>query len=492
MLLLYRLCNGRRRWRLGRILLQLVLRLEGGGMYSATARQIMRESHGVAIGPLSYGHCFDPAVIPPGVQIGNYVSIAPNARFFVQNHPLDTISTHPVFYEDSPGVAETNCLPPGQLVVGHDVWIGYNAVVTPGCSRIGNGAVIAAGAVVTKDVPDYAVVAGNPAQVLRSRLPEESQAVLQASRWWEKGPAAAKLMSHTLPITSPEGETKAAIASVIIPAHNEASVIRRCLDGLLANSLPGEVEIIVVGNGCDDDTCDIARGYGDPVRVLETPAASKVEALNMGDRTACYFPRFYVDADVQIDIDAIRATVRTLSRSGVKAASPRVEWDLRHRGWAVKSFYRVWALQPYFDDGRLGSGVYALNEAGHERLSQFPDVTADDEYVRQLFEPSERRTAPGNSFLVTPPATLGDLVRIKTRSRRGTQQLKQHFAALNRDARQRRWAFAMRLAVRIHLWPSAIVYFAVVAMTLVKARQSRHMDHKTVWERDRSSRRVVA
>jgi hypothetical protein len=76
-------------------------------------------------------------------------------------------------------------------------------------------------------------------------------------------------------------------------------------------------------------------------------------------------------------------------------------------------------MQPYFDDGRLGSGVYALNSEGHKRLQKFPDITADDEYVRQLFSSSERATAFGSSFLVTPPRRLADLVRIKTRSRRG-------------------------------------------------------------------------
>ncbi len=426
----YRCLNCSRRWRIGRLFIHLAQRLEGGAMRSATARRIMADFHGVQIGALSYGNCFDPAVVPPGVRIGNYVSIAPNARFFVQNHPLDGLSTHPVFYERIPGIAETNQLTPGNLDIGHDVWIGYNAVVTPGCKRIGNGAVVAAGAVVTKDVPDFAVVAGNPARVLRTRMTEDQRRAVASSEWWNLPSEAAQNLEYAFSrLNDPTKGTENCIASIIIPAHNEAAVIGRCLRGLLADSLPGEIEIVVVANGCNDETCDIARGFGNAVRVLETPTASKVVALNMGDRTASHFPRFYVDADVQLSIDAVRESCRLLSQGdGILAASPRPVWDLKHSNWAVRCFYHVWRFQPYFDDGRLGSGVYALNAEGHERLQKFPGVTADDEYVRQLFAPSERATARGSSFLVTPPTGLSELVHIKTRSRRGNWQLPHPYA----------------------------------------------------------------
>lgn len=490
-LMVYKLLNCGRRWRVGRLLIQFAMRLEGGAMRSTTARRIMSEFHGVEIGVLSYGNCFDPAVIPPGVRIGNYVSIAPNARFFVQNHRLDSLSTHPVFYEETPGIAKTNRLAPGTLEIGNDVWVGYNAIVTPGCKRIGNGAVVAAGAVVTKDVPDYAIVAGNPARVVRSRMSEHQRSAATHCEWWELAPRAAKNFEYAFNRSVGEHANKS-IASIIIPAHNEASVLGRCLSNLLTGTLPGELEIIVVANGCNDKTCEVAREFGDAVRVLETPAASKVEALNIGDRTASHFPRFYVDADVQISIEAVRETCQLLDRDGVLAASPKLSWDLSQSSLGVKCFYHVWRLQPYFDDGRLGSGVYALNSEGHKRLHKFPDVTADDEYVRQLFKPAERATAFGSSFLVTPPSSLLDLVKIKTRSRRGTQQLKEHVVTLQHDARRRRWGFARRLAIRPHLYIPALVYFGVALATSFKAHFSRHLNHNSLWERDVSSRRLSA
>ena len=181
---LYRVLNCQRHWRLARVLIAMAHRLEGGAMRSATSRRWLAEYHGVEIGAFSYGECFDPALVPPGVRIGRYVSVARGVRLFTQNHPLERLSTHPFFYEAEPGHAASGDLPPGRLEIGNDVWIGCNAIVTPGCHRIGHGVVIGAGAVVTRDVPDFAIVAGNPARRLRDRFSPEVVAQVLATEWW--------------------------------------------------------------------------------------------------------------------------------------------------------------------------------------------------------------------------------------------------------------------------------------------------------------------
>ena len=111
---------------------------------------------------------------------------------------------------------------------------------------------------------------------------------------------------------------------MIVPAHNEGALIGRTLRTMLTGHKPNELEIVVVCNGCRDDTAAVARAVGPPVRVLETPQASKSLALNLGDASASGWPRLYVDADVLIDLPSLRATVAALE-NGALAAAPRPE-----------------------------------------------------------------------------------------------------------------------------------------------------------------------
>lgn len=188
----YRLLGCPRRRRLGAIVLDLIQRLEGGACFSKTARRLLAEHHGVEIGDYSYGPCLVPGVFPRGVKIGSYVSIGPGVRVFPRNHPLDGFSTHPFFYEPEFGVVAADATPEGTLTIGHDVWIGGGAIVTPGCRTIGDGAVIGAGSVVTRDVPAYAIAVGNPARVIRYRMDEEVAQSLSASQWWTSNPGLAQ------------------------------------------------------------------------------------------------------------------------------------------------------------------------------------------------------------------------------------------------------------------------------------------------------------
>lgn len=92
---------------------------------------------------------------------------------------------HPFFYNKHLGFVKEDTIPDFRLEIGHDAWLGANTIVTPRCRRIGHGAVVGAGSVVTSDVPDFAIMAGNPAKLLRYRFSEEVRARVLASRWWE-------------------------------------------------------------------------------------------------------------------------------------------------------------------------------------------------------------------------------------------------------------------------------------------------------------------
>lgn len=125
-------------------------------------------------------------------DIGRYCSIAQNVLSTSGTHPSrDWVSTHPVFYSPtcSCGKSYVNSLlfeeNTPRTVIGNDVWIGAGAVILGGI-KIGDGAIIAAGAVVTKDVPPYAVVGGVPAKLIRYRFEEAEIKALLEIKWWDK------------------------------------------------------------------------------------------------------------------------------------------------------------------------------------------------------------------------------------------------------------------------------------------------------------------
>ena len=278
--------------------------------------------------------------------------------------------------------------------------------------------------------------------------------------------------------------------SVVIAAYNEDEVIGRCLDALLSTARPTELEIVVVCNGCTDRTAEVARAYGDGVRVIETPIASKTAALNLGDDAASGFPRLYVDADVTLPLASVRRIAGRLAEPDALAAAPTMQVDLRGSSLAVRAYYRVWTRLPYVREGMIGVGVYALSEDGRRRFEAFPDVIADDGYVRALFDASERVCVDDAPVRVYAPKRFSDLVRIKTRSRLGRYELGQRFPDLMaRERGTKSYSDAVRtLVVLPWLWPAAFVYAAVQVKTRWRARRQLASLDTYVWERDPSSR----
>lgn len=125
------------------------------------------------------------------LKIGKFCSIACGAKFLFTsgNHSMQSLSTYtfPIFYEEW-GLDAKDIRSAwdnkGDIVIGNDVWIGYEAVILSGVT-VGDGAIVGARAVVTKDVPPYTIVAGVSAHPIRKRFDEEVIAKLQALRWWD-------------------------------------------------------------------------------------------------------------------------------------------------------------------------------------------------------------------------------------------------------------------------------------------------------------------
>lgn len=123
-------------------------------------------------------------------QIGRFTAIANHVRIGAPNHPMDRASQHrftycPEYYDaqaerDNGFFADRRA---DRVIIGNDVWIGHGVIVLPGL-KVGDGAVLAAGAVVTKEVPPYTIVGGVPAKVIRARFAADIAAQLQAIAWW--------------------------------------------------------------------------------------------------------------------------------------------------------------------------------------------------------------------------------------------------------------------------------------------------------------------
>jgi acetyltransferase-like isoleucine patch superfamily enzyme len=150
----------------------------------------LADRRGFDIGDYSYGR---PKVRFPEsgakLSIGRYCSIADGVEILLGgNHRTDFVTTYPfwampdVWPEAAGGEAFHGTK--GDVVIGHDVWLGSQCMILSGVT-IGTGAVVAARAVVTRDVPPYAIVGGNPAKVIRMRFDAGTVERLLASRWWD-------------------------------------------------------------------------------------------------------------------------------------------------------------------------------------------------------------------------------------------------------------------------------------------------------------------
>lgn len=274
----------------------------------------------------------------------------------------------------------------------------------------------------------------------------------------------------------------AALASVVIPAHNEEAVIGRCLDTLLAGTEPDELDIVVVANACTDATAVAAKRAG--VRVLETPIGGKPHAIRLGDEACVTFPRVYLDADVELSVASVRALVAALERPGVLAAAPVPEWDLRGAGRVARRVHRVHDALMAPSRALAGVGVYVLGERGHERAFPLPDLISDDGWVHRSFTAGERAAVPEARSVVRPARTVRAHLRRRVRVRLGNREL----ATLGKPAAegQLRLGSLAALVRRGTVGPlDAACYLGVLVADRFLARTRRGA---TPWSRDVSSR----
>jgi hypothetical protein len=281
------------------------------------------------------------------------------------------------------------------------------------------------------------------------------------------------------------------LGSVVIPAMDEGLVIRRCLDALFEGLAPGSVDVVVVCNGCADDTAAQAGSSGHPVRVLELGVASKPAALRAGDAAALAFPRIYLDADVVLPGVAARVLLERL-QSGAIAGRPPIRYDSVGASVLVRSYYRARSRVPAVLGSLWGAGVYGLSAEGRSRFGEFPDLVGDDLWVDRLFDPREIEIVDCATVVVTVPRRSGDLSRLLRRTYRGKAE-----TAPDQDSRARQTTPSTlrdlgRLAAAgpgAALDAATYCAFAAGArLSLAVAQAAGAPPARAPWERDDSSR----
>jgi hypothetical protein len=282
-----------------------------------------------------------------------------------------------------------------------------------------------------------------------------------------------------------------AVISVVVPAHNEARVIGRLLGRLVTATGRTDLDIVVVANGCGDDTAAVAASFGPAVRVLTLPRASKRAALDAGDELAKGYPRIYVDADVELTADDVAALAAALRSPGILACAPERAVDLTGRPLLVRWYYDAWTRLPQVRRGLFGRGVLAVSEAGHERLASLPPLLADDLACSLAFAPDERSIVTQATALVHAPRTLPDLVRRRIRAALTVTQLERTAGSPASTARTRPADLAAIARNEPRLAP-AVAFFLLLALgARLGAWRALRRDDYSNWLRDDSSRSLL-
>lgn len=273
--------------------------------------------------------------------------------------------------------------------------------------------------------------------------------------------------------------------AVVVPAFNEEAVIAGTLRSLLSDARPGEFDVIVVCNGCTDNTAQLARAQGRDVRVIELGKASKTAAINAGLRSVQSERVVLLDSDIRISTAACRMLVDALDDPGTDAAIGHME--IRDDGCSrlVRSFYRVWRNHPYLSSGKFAA-AFAISKRALDEIGELPDIIADDSYLQRMIPRERTAVVDGVSFVARAPRELPALIRVRSRVHRGNLQLRQMTHKLPAASNRARLGFVRATLRRPSLWPDVPVYVAVVVASRVLARK-----RKSGWERDATTRQPV-
>jgi glycosyltransferase involved in cell wall biosynthesis len=273
--------------------------------------------------------------------------------------------------------------------------------------------------------------------------------------------------------------------TVVVPAHNEELGLARLLPRLLNLADQGEFRIIVVCNGCTDASATEAGKHGPDIEIIELPAPSKAAALAAGGVMVRDFPVAFVDADVSLDAQGLRALIRRVTVDGFLAAAPERHLVRDHVSLPARCYYDIWERLPQVRSGLFGRGVIVLAEAGYRRVAAMPSFISDDLAFSEAFDAKERIVASDCTVSVWPARTWRSLIKRRIRVVQGVQELGEAGRVSPSSSTRpidllRIVGVEPRMALRLPLF--------VLTTLLVRMRVRLGAPARGVWMRDETSR----
>lgn len=284
--------------------------------------------------------------------------------------------------------------------------------------------------------------------------------------------------------------------SVVVAAHDEAAVIGRCLAALQRQEGVEDLQVVVVANGCHDDTAGVAERAG--ATVISLPEPGKSAALVAGDAVAVGFPRVYLDADIELPPHALAAAAQVFAEHpSALAAAPHRHVVSTGSSTPVRAYMAVSSRLPAYRNSLFGRGMIVLSEEGRSRFDRFPGVVADDLFLDSLYAPEEKRPIDSVDVGIVAPTSTRALVRRLVRVRRGNAELRAGAAETTWPASgggQHQVRASSRLAwltevvlPQPRLVPAGLVYVSLTSLAAVLARA--RPSGPLAWGQDTTTRR---
>lgn len=218
-------------------------------------------------------------------------------------------------------------------------------------------------------------------------------------------------------------------ATIIIAAYNEASLIRSTLNALLSDKKNDYYQVLVICNGCTDNTEKIIHDEFETVLCHSIPQASKSLAIRYAESLKPGFPRLYLDADIELNaVDAVDIIRYTQNRTNAALVIPASSIYTKNSDYFVRCFYRAWYNTFFVQQLGFGAGAYLLNKAARSRFDLWPELIADDGFIRSQFDTQETHVLSQYQVRVKAPKNLLSLIKVKSRSKLGNIELDKYLS----------------------------------------------------------------